>query len=145
MTASNRSGSASQASAGSTVTIQAPVAPPKPASLKAKAASKNAVKVKAGKTAVVKVEIANGGGTASGAVKVCGKLGKQAKVGLVAPKCVSVKSVPAGKTVVAKLKVKTKASAKGTYKFTVNVSGAAKADDLGVDTQPEGPSWGEVS
>ena len=128
VTGSNPSGSASQASAGSTVTIAAPVVPPapKPASLKLKPASKKAVKVKAGKAAVVKIDITNGGGTTSGAVKVCGKLGKQAKMGLVAPKCASVKSVAAGKTVVAKLNVKTKASAKGTYKFTVKVSGAVK-------------------
>jgi DNA-binding beta-propeller fold protein YncE len=126
VTASNRSGSASQASPGSTVTIAPPVVPT-PASLKLKPASKKPVKVKAGKTAVVKIDIANSGGTASGAVKVCGKLGKQAKVGLLAPKCATVKSVPAGKTAVAKLMVKTKASAKGTYKFTVNLSGAVKA------------------
>jgi hypothetical protein len=131
VTASNHSGSASQASAGASVTIAvtAPVTPapaPKPASLTLKSGSKKAVKVKAGKIAVVKVDVTNGGGTTSGAVKVCGKLTKQAKVGLVAPKCASVASVAAGKTVVAKLNVKTKASAKGTYKFTVNVSGAVK-------------------
>jgi DNA-binding beta-propeller fold protein YncE len=122
VTASNRSGTASQSSAGVTVTIQAP---PTPASLKLKSASKKAVKVKAGKVAVVKVDLTNGGGTAAGAVKVCGKLTKQAKKGLVAPKCVSVNSVPAGKTVVAKLRVKTRNTAKGTYKFTVLVKGAA--------------------
>ena len=82
--------------------------------------------MKAGKTAVVKIDITNGGGTTSGAVKVCGKLNKQAKAGLVAPKCATVKSVAAGKTAIAKLSVKTKATAKGTYKFTVNVTGAVK-------------------
>jgi hypothetical protein len=122
VTASNRSGSASQSSSGTTVTIEQPVVP---AALRLKPASKKAVKVKAGKVAVVKVDLTNGGGTAAGAVKVCGKLTKQAKKGLVAPKCVSVKSVPAGKTVVAKLRVKTRTTAKGTYKFTVLVKGAA--------------------
>jgi DNA-binding beta-propeller fold protein YncE len=130
VTATNRSGSASQASAGHTVRIEEPKpkpvtpAPPKPAALTLKSASKGAVKVKAGKTAAVKVDLTNAGGTASGSVKVCGKLTKAAKKGLVAPKCTSVASVPAAKTMVAKLMVKTKAKAKGTYKLTVNVSGA---------------------
>jgi hypothetical protein len=40
---------------------------------------------------------------------------------------VTVKSVAAGKTAVAKLMVKTLASARGTYKFTVTMSGAMTA------------------
>jgi DNA-binding beta-propeller fold protein YncE len=133
VTATNRSGSASQASAGVRVTIAAPkpIEPPKPkpkpvtpAILSLKPISKKPVKAKAGKVAVVKVDLANGGGTAYGAVKVCGKLNKKAKKGLVAPKCVSVASIPAGQTVVAKLRVKTRKSAKGLYKFRVLVKGA---------------------
>jgi hypothetical protein len=85
------------------------------------------VKVKAGGTAAIAVDLANSGGTTSGSTKVCGKLAKGAKKGLKAPACVTVKSVAAGKTAVAKLSVKTLASAKGTYKLTVSVSGATTA------------------
>jgi hypothetical protein len=83
--------------------------------------------VKAGGAAAIEVDLSNSGGTTSGSAKVCGKLSKQAKKGLKAPVCVTVKSVAAGKTAVAKLSVKTLASAKGTYKLTVSVSGATTA------------------
>ena len=62
-----------------------------------------------------------------GSTKVCGKLNKQAKKALKAPACVTVKSVAAGKSAVAKLKVKTLPSARGTYKLTVAMSGAVTA------------------
>jgi hypothetical protein len=134
VTAENAAGSASQSSNGVAVTIPpkakpiTPIAPvvPKPAAVGAKLVSGKPVKVKAGGTAVVKVDLKNSGGTTSDPVKVCGKLNKQAKKGLKAPACVKVKGVAAGKTVVAKLKVKTLGSALGTYKFTVAVSGAVK-------------------
>ncbi|HEX3360442.1 MAG TPA: hypothetical protein VHS74_05555 [Solirubrobacterales bacterium] len=102
---------------------------PKPSSaaVSAKLASAKPVKVKAGGTAAVEVDLINSSGAASGPTKVCAKLSKQAKRGLKVPACVTVKSVAAGKTVVAKLSVKTLASAKGTYKFTVSISGAATA------------------
>ncbi len=90
----------------------------------AKLASGKPVKVKAGGTAVFNVDLVNSGATTMGSTKVCGSLGKQAKKGLRAPACVTVKSVAAGKTGVARLKVKTLASAHGTYKFTVAMSGA---------------------
>lgn len=93
----------------------------------AKLASGKPVKVTAGGTAAVSVDLVNSGKAALGSTKVCGKLTKQAKRGLKTPACVSVKSVAAGKTVVAKLKVKTLASARGTYKFTVAMSGAMTA------------------
>lgn len=127
VTGTNHSGSASQTSAATTVAIvhPQPIVAPTPAALTLKPGKKKAVKVAAGKVAVVKIDIVNGGGTASGAVKVCAKLGKKAKKGLKTPKCVPVASVPAGGSVVAKLKVKTKKSAKGVYKFTVQVKGAA--------------------
>ena len=102
---------------------------PKPtaASVSAKLASTKPVKVKAGGTAAIEVDLANSGGTTSGSTKLCGKLTKQAKKGLKAPACVTVKSVAAGKTAVAKLSVKTLASAKGTYKLTVSAGGATTA------------------
>jgi hypothetical protein len=83
--------------------------------------------VKAGGTATIEVELINSGGTTSGPTKVCGKLAKQAKKGLKTPACVTVKSVAAGKTAVAKLSVKALASAKGTYKLTVSAGGATTA------------------
>jgi hypothetical protein len=92
-----------------------------------KLGSAKAVKVKAGGTAMVSADLVNTGKTTLGSTKVCGNLTKQAKKGLKTPPCVTVKSVAAGKTAVAKLKVKTLASAHGTYKFTVAVSGALTA------------------
>ncbi len=96
----------------------------KSAAVGAALASSKPVRVKAGGTAVVAVKLTNSGGATSGSAKVCGKLTKQAKKGLRAPRCATVKSVAAGKTVLAGLKVKTLAGAKGTYKLTVEVSGA---------------------
>jgi hypothetical protein len=96
----------------------------KAAAMDARLASRKPVRVKAGGTAAIKVALTNSGGATSGSTKVCGKLTKQAKRGLKSPACVTVKSVAAGKTVVAKLSVKTKGSARGTYKLTVAVSGA---------------------
>jgi hypothetical protein len=93
----------------------------------AKLASGKPVKVKAGGTAAIKVNLTNSGKATLGSTKVCGSLTKQAKKGLKMPACVTVKSVGGGKTAVAKLKVKTLASAHGTYKLTVAVSGALKA------------------
>jgi hypothetical protein len=98
----------------------------KSAAVGTKLASSKAVRVKAGDTAVIAVDLSNSGGATSGATKVCGKLDRRAKKGLKTPACVTVKSVAAGKTVVVKLKVKTLGSAKGSYKLTVDVSGAAK-------------------
>jgi hypothetical protein len=139
--AENAAGEAGDTSKSTTLTFPAP---PKtttpPASKKASAskpdsasksgavgtklASSKPVKVKAGGTAAIAVDLTNSGRTAAGSTKVCGKLGKQAKKGLKTPACVTVKSVAAGKTAVATLKVKTLASANGTYKLTVSISGA---------------------
>jgi hypothetical protein len=110
-----------------------PTSPPKSTSSKspavgaAKLASSKPVKVKAGGTAVVDVDLTNSGETTLGSTKVCGTLNKQAKKGLKTPSCVTVKSVAGGKTAVAGLNVKTLASALGTYKLTVSVSGATTA------------------
>ena len=104
-----------------------PKATPGAAVGSSKLASSKPVKVKAGGTAAINVDLSNSGGTTSGSTKVCGKLSKQAKKGLKTPACVTVKSVAAGKTVVAQLKVKTLPAAHGTYKLTVSVSGAMTA------------------
>lgn len=139
VTAVNAAGETSKNSKSASLTFPAPPktnTPPNPkpkspsksksAAVSAKLASTKPVKVKAGGTAAITVDLTNTGGTTSGSVKVCGKLPK-AKKGLKPPACVTVKSVAAGKTVGAKLKLKALASAHGTYKLTVSVSGAAKA------------------
>ena len=82
------------------------------------------IKVKAGKTATVKLKFANGGELASAPLKVCAaKLGKKAKKGLKPPKCGSLGALASSASGVATLKVKTLKSAKGTYKFATSVSG----------------------
>ena len=124
VTATNQTGSASQTSAS--VKVTTPPAPPAPASLTASLKTKKP-QAKAGKAAVVKVKIANSGGAASAPVSLCVTLDKQAKKGLVAPKCASLGAVAPGGSKVATLHVKTKPSAKGTYKLTVKVKGAAVA------------------
>jgi hypothetical protein len=98
---------------------------PTPASVGAKLASSKPVKAKAGGAATIEVELTNSGETTSDSAKVCGgQLSKGAKKGLKPPKCVTVKSVAAGKTVAVNLMVATKASARGAYKLSVEVSGA---------------------
>jgi hypothetical protein len=82
---------------------------------------------KAGETAVVKLNLANGGDLASAPVSVCATLTKKAKKGLVAPKCASVGPLGHGGTATVTLRVKTKKSAKGSYKFTTQVKGATVA------------------
>lgn len=114
VTGKNVSGSVSQTSGAATVT---------PATLSLALVTKKA-HAKAGKAAMVKLKLANSGDIASKAVKVCGKLTKKAKEGLVAPKCASVKALGNAKSAVATLRLKTKKSAKGTYKFTAQVKGA---------------------
>lgn len=112
---------------GTSSSAAKPKPKPSAATVGAKLASAKPAKVKAGGAAAIEVDLSNSGGTTSGSAKVCGKLSKQAKKGLKAPVCVTVKSVAAGKTAVAKLSVKTLASAKGTYKLTVSISGATTA------------------
>ncbi len=95
--------------------------------LGAKLASTKPVKVTAGGSALIKVDLTNSEKTTSGSTKVCGTLTKKAKKGLKTPACVTVNSVGAGKTVAAGLTVKTLASARGTYKLTVALTGASTA------------------
>jgi DNA-binding beta-propeller fold protein YncE len=116
VTGTNPSGSATQlAPAATTITA---------ANLSVALSTKKA-HAKAGKTATVKFKITNGGDIASTAIKVCAKLTKKAKKGLVAPKCAAVPALASGGSAVATLKVKTKKTAKGTYKFTTQVKGGA--------------------
>jgi hypothetical protein len=104
--------------------------PPTPASFGLASGSTNKVKVVAGKAAVLSLSLKNAGGTASSSSKVCVKLTKKAKAGLVAPKCVAVAALAPGASKKLTLKVKTKGGAKGTYKFTVVVSGASGSKTL---------------
>lgn len=129
MTATNQFGSTSQASAGYSVTIPAPAVAP-PASFSLTSASKKKVKVAAGKVATLSLTLKNAGGTTSSSSKVCVKLTKKAKKGLVAPRCVAVAALAPGASKKVTLKVKTKRGAKGTYKFSVVVSGASGSKTL---------------
>jgi DNA-binding beta-propeller fold protein YncE len=129
VTGTNQLGSASQTSAGYTVTIAPPVAP-SPASFSLAPASKKKVKVAAGKAATLSLSLKNVGGTTSSSSKVCVKLSKKAKKGLVAPKCVAVAALAPGASSKVTLKVKTKGGAKGTYKFSVVASGTSGSSTL---------------
>jgi hypothetical protein len=117
VTGTNQTGSASQTSSAVTVT---------PAALTATVLTKKP-HAKAGKPAVVSLRLANGGQIASAPVSVCATLTKQAKKGLTAPKCAPVVALGNGGSATATLRVKTKKSAKGTYKFTTQVKGATVA------------------
>jgi DNA-binding beta-propeller fold protein YncE len=117
VTGKNLSGSASQTSSAVTVTS---------AALTATLLSKKP-HAKAGRPAVVTLRLANGGQIGSAPVSVCATLTKQAKKGLVAPKCAPVAALGNGGSATATLRVKTKKSAKGTYKFTTQVKGATVA------------------
>ena len=115
VTGKNPTGTATQTSAAATVTT---------ANLSVSLKSKK-VRARAGKAAIVKFKIANGGDFASTAIKLCAKkLTKKAKKGLRAPKCASVKPIASGGSVVATLRVKTKNTANGAYRFTTQVKGA---------------------
>jgi hypothetical protein len=122
VTGTNVSGSASQTSGSVGVTVTPKAAAPAPAKLSLTLVTKKP-HAKAGKVSVVKLRVSNGGATASTPTKVCAKLTKKAKKGLVAPKCASVGAVAAGGSAVATLKVKTKPKVKGTYKFTAQMQG----------------------
>lgn len=81
---------------------------------------------KAGKAAVVKIALTNGGDLATKPGKACAKLTKKAKKGLKAPKCKSVRAIAPGASSVVSLRVRTKATAHGVYKFQVKVPSSAK-------------------
>jgi hypothetical protein len=83
------------------------------------------IKVKAGKVAKVTVVLSNGGDLVSAPVRVCAALDKKAKKGLKVPYCAEVDAIGSGGSTIATLSIKTKNDAKGTYKFPVQVMGAA--------------------
>src|SRR5262249_42781225 len=92
----------------------------------AKLVSGKPIKVKAGGTAVIKVNVVNSGTAISASTRLCGVVGKQVRKDLKPGACVTVKPVAAGHTTVAKVTAKAMRSANGTYKLTVAVSGATK-------------------
>jgi uncharacterized membrane protein len=82
-------------------------------------------KVKAGKLATFNAKALNQGDVQTGNAKVCVKVPKKARKALKAPKCKTLGSVSALKSKNAKLKVKVKPSAAGTYKVKIQVKGTA--------------------
>lgn len=114
VTATNQSGSASQASAAVKVTA---------AKLKLTVKTKKAT-VKAGKLAKIGVQALNQGDLKSKNVRLCVKLPKSAK-GDLKPKCASLGKLAAKKKKTVKLKVKALPSASGLYKLKILVKGAS--------------------
>jgi hypothetical protein len=97
----------------------------------AKLVSGKPIKVKAGRTAVIKVNVTNSGTATSASTKLCGRVGKLVSKDLRPGACVTVAPVAPGQTTLAKLKAKALRRAKnGTYRFTVAVSGATKGSLL---------------
>lgn len=116
ITGKNPTGSATQTSA--TVALAA-------AQVGATAANKK-VTVKAGKAATVNLRFVNRGEVASTPLRICArKLTQKARKGLKAPKCAPLASLPAGASGVAKLRIKTRGSARGTYPLVASVKGAS--------------------
>ncbi|HET7484675.1 MAG TPA: hypothetical protein VFJ64_04795 [Solirubrobacterales bacterium] len=92
----------------------------------AKLVSGKPIKVKAGGTAVIKVNVINSGTATSASTKLCGMVGKQVRKYLKPGACVTVKPVAPGHTTLAKLTARALRRANGTYRLTVAVSGATK-------------------
>jgi DNA-binding beta-propeller fold protein YncE len=114
VTATNQTGSASQTSLATPVTAS-----------KLKLTVKKKAKVKAGRVATFKVQAVNQGDLEASKAKVCAKLSKKAKKGLKAPKCATFGKANAAGKRIAKLKVKTRKTASGSYKLTLQVKGSA--------------------
>jgi DNA-binding beta-propeller fold protein YncE len=114
VTATNQTGSASQTSLATPVTAS-----------KLKLTVKKKAKVKAGRVATFKVQAVNQGDLEASKAKVCAKLSKKAKKGLKAPKCATFGKANAAGKRIAKLKVKTRKTARGSYKLTLQVKGSA--------------------
>lgn len=116
VTATNQMGSATQASAGISVTAGS-------ATLGLK---KKKVKSAPGKTVQLSLTVTNPGNLATAAGKVCAELSKKAKKALKAPKCASLKAIAAGGNATVKLGVPVKKSAKsGTYPVKLIVKGVS--------------------
>jgi DNA-binding beta-propeller fold protein YncE len=114
VTATNQTGSASQASA-----------PVKVKAAKVKLAVKKKVTVKAGGVAKFNVKAVNQGDIQSGKARVCVKVPKKAKADLKAPKCRSLGKLKGRGKKGGSLKIKVGKSAAGTYKVTFSVHGSA--------------------
>lgn len=114
VTATNQTGSSSQAGAGSVEVEQARVK----LTIKPRTA-----KAKVGKFATFNVQALNQGDLQTAGARVCVKIRKKARKALKAPKCKPIGQVDALATKATKLKVKVKPSAEGRYKVKVQVKG----------------------
>jgi hypothetical protein len=92
----------------------------------AKLVSGKPIRVKAGRTAVIKVDVINSGTATSASTKLCGMVSRQVRKYLKPGACVTVKPVAPGQTTLAKVTAKALRRAHGTYPLTVVVSGATK-------------------
>lgn len=92
----------------------------------AKLVSGKPIKVKAGRTAVIKVNVINSGSATSASTKLCGMVSKQVRKYLKPGACVTVQPVAPGNTTLATLTAKALRRANGYYRLTVAVSGATK-------------------
>jgi hypothetical protein len=114
VTASNQAGSASQSSAATQLKV---------ASLKLTV--KRKARIKQGGAATFRVKAVNLGDVKSANAKVCVKLQKKAGKILKAPKCKKLGKLAGGGSLTAKLKVKARNGARGTYKVKFQVRGSA--------------------
>ncbi len=125
VTAANQEGSATQTSGGFSVAAPAPtpapLATPKKARFKLVVKTKK-VRVEAGKLATFKILALNQGDLGA-KLRVCAKVPKKARK-VLKPKCAKLGTVKGKGRKVAKVKVKTKPKAKGTYKLKLIVKGA---------------------
>ena len=96
----------------------------------AKLVSGKPIKVKAGGTAAIKVDVINSGTATSASTKLCGLVTRQVRKDLKPGACVTVKPVAPGLTTHAKVTAKARRRANGTYRLTVAVSGATKGSLL---------------
>lgn len=112
VTATNQTGSATQTSGAVTVNAAKAKLTVKP----------KTAKVKAGGSAKFKVKVLNQGDLQTGNVKVCVKIPKKAKKVLKA-KCRSIGKIAALQSKAAKVKVKVKPAAVGSYKIKIQVKG----------------------
>lgn len=112
VTASNQAGSAVQTSAAVNVSA---------AKLQLRAKT---IRARAGKVAMLKLRIRNGGDLAATGARLCVKVGKRAKA-LKAPKCKPLGTIPAGASRTRTLRLKVGAAASGSYRVNLTVKGAA--------------------
>jgi hypothetical protein len=114
VTATNQTGSASQASSGVAVSAA-----------KLMLSTKKKASAKAGKAATFKVSVLNQGELASPTAKVCVTVPKKARKTIKAPKCKKLGPLAAGRKGSATLKLKVAKKARpGTYKVSILAKGA---------------------